>query len=166
LGFPPPSHCHINRRGSMRNEEVPGPQPSPNDFRKVLRKKHAAGPTLTAQMSGNLLFEIRGIKNLADSGTEHDVWVTPALCLAPVAGRPGENPVHSPESARLFGQLDVTFSATAALSSSIAPARRKTEREACRRSKQCGSRIAARLRLFAVMTCGAKFAVRLRHSKS
>jgi hypothetical protein len=87
----------------MRNEEVPGPQLSPNDFRKVLRKKHAAGPTLTAQMSGNLLFEIKGIKNLADSGTEHDVWVTPALCPAPVAGRPGENPIHTPESARYSG---------------------------------------------------------------
>jgi hypothetical protein len=41
LRVPPPSHCHINRRGSTRNEEVPSAQPSPTDFRKVLRKKHA-----------------------------------------------------------------------------------------------------------------------------
>ena len=69
LGFPPLSHCHINRGASTRNEEVPSPQPSANDFRKVLRKKHAAGPPHSARMTGNLLLEIKGIKNLADLGT-------------------------------------------------------------------------------------------------
>jgi hypothetical protein len=92
LGFPPLSHRHINRRGSTRNEEVPSPQPSPNEFRKVLRKKHAAGPTLTARMSGNLLLEIKGIKNLADLGTEREVFRHPSLSPASVSADLGKSP--------------------------------------------------------------------------
>jgi hypothetical protein len=42
LGFPPPSHCHINPRLPRRNEESARAQPYPGDFRNVLRKKHAA----------------------------------------------------------------------------------------------------------------------------
>ena len=48
LGFPPPSHTHFNQRVPARNEEPPGPQLYPNDFRNVLRKKHAAGGRLLA----------------------------------------------------------------------------------------------------------------------
>jgi hypothetical protein len=51
LGFPPPSHVHIIRGGSTRNEELPIPQPLANDFRKVLRKKHATAYVLIAAIS-------------------------------------------------------------------------------------------------------------------
>jgi hypothetical protein len=43
LGFPPPSHPHLNQRTPARNEELPGTQLHAHDFRNVLRKKHAAG---------------------------------------------------------------------------------------------------------------------------
>ena len=41
LGFPPPSHRHINRRVPRRNDELPKSQPGLTDFLEVLRKKHA-----------------------------------------------------------------------------------------------------------------------------
>ncbi len=50
LGFPPPSHAHLNQRVSTRNEELPRSQPYLDDFRNVLRKKHAAGQRLIAEM--------------------------------------------------------------------------------------------------------------------
>ena len=48
LGFPPPSHTHLNQRVPACNEELLGPQLHANDFRNVLRKKHAAGRRLSA----------------------------------------------------------------------------------------------------------------------
>ena len=42
LGFPPLSHAHLNQRVPTGNEELPDPQPHPDDFGSVLRKKHAA----------------------------------------------------------------------------------------------------------------------------
>jgi hypothetical protein len=50
LGFPPPSHAHLNRQVPTRNEELPRPQLYPDDFRNVLRKKHAGGRRLLAGM--------------------------------------------------------------------------------------------------------------------
>jgi hypothetical protein len=50
LGFPPPSHAHLNQRVLTRNEELPRPQLYPDDFRNVLRKKHAAGRRLSGGM--------------------------------------------------------------------------------------------------------------------
>ena len=43
LGFPPPSHPHINQRVPRCNEELPKSQSDWTDFREVLRKKHANG---------------------------------------------------------------------------------------------------------------------------
>jgi hypothetical protein len=50
-GFPPRSHRHISRRVPTRNEEPPLPQVQSDDFRKVLRKKHAIGAHLTTRMT-------------------------------------------------------------------------------------------------------------------
>ena len=41
LGFPPPSHAHLNRRVPPGNEELPESQAALTDFGRVLRKKHA-----------------------------------------------------------------------------------------------------------------------------
>jgi hypothetical protein len=41
LGFPPPSHHHINQRVPRCNEELPKSQSDRTDFGEVLRKKHA-----------------------------------------------------------------------------------------------------------------------------
>jgi hypothetical protein len=43
LGFPPPSHHHINQQTPRRNEELPKSQSGLSDFKEVLRKKHANG---------------------------------------------------------------------------------------------------------------------------
>jgi hypothetical protein len=43
LGFPPPSHHHINQQVPWRNEELPKSQSGLSDFKEVLRKKHANG---------------------------------------------------------------------------------------------------------------------------
>jgi hypothetical protein len=51
LGFPPPSHPHLNHRVPTRNEELPRPQLDPDDFRNVLRKKHAVDRHFPAGMS-------------------------------------------------------------------------------------------------------------------
>ena len=50
LGFPPPSHPHLNQRVPTRNEELPRPQLRPDDFSNVLRKKHASGQRRLAAM--------------------------------------------------------------------------------------------------------------------
>ena len=51
FGFPPPSHAHLNPRVSTRNEELPRPQLYLDDFRNVLRKKHAGGRCHLAALS-------------------------------------------------------------------------------------------------------------------
>jgi len=43
LGFPPPSHHHINQQVPRRNEELAKSQSDLSDFKEVLRKKHANG---------------------------------------------------------------------------------------------------------------------------
>ena len=50
MGFPPPSHAHLNQGVPTRNEELPRPQLRPDDSRNVLRKKHASRqPRLAAK---------------------------------------------------------------------------------------------------------------------
>jgi hypothetical protein len=49
LGFPPPSQSHLSPRVMTRNEELPRPQLYPDDFKNVLRKKHAAGRRLSGE---------------------------------------------------------------------------------------------------------------------
>jgi len=68
-------------------------------------------------MTGNLLLEIKGIKNLADLGTEREVFTAP---FAFSGSRPGEIPSAGVILRLFFGSgffglshATVTFSATA-----------------------------------------------------
>ena len=78
LGFPPPSHAHHNQRVPTRNEELPRPQRYPDDFRNVLRKKHAAGRRLPAAMrvtiSANYRCQSMDYPTVPSAGASGDVF--------------------------------------------------------------------------------------------
>jgi hypothetical protein len=58
LGFPPPSHGHINRRVPSRNQEQPESQAGNTVFNDVLRKQHAIRTKLwlhSKQQAGRII---------------------------------------------------------------------------------------------------------------
>jgi hypothetical protein len=56
LGFPPPSHPHLNQRVPPCNGELPKSQAHLTDFGEVLRKKHAAIDALVGGGAGRQEF--------------------------------------------------------------------------------------------------------------
>ena len=51
MGFPLRRTNHLSQQVPTSNEELPRPQAETNDFRQVLRKKHAAAAAIGARAS-------------------------------------------------------------------------------------------------------------------
>ncbi len=69
LGFPPPSHAHINPRVPGCNGELPNTQAVLTDFAEVLRKNHAIHAAWPGALSGRNGFRCNVISCMESNGS-------------------------------------------------------------------------------------------------